>query len=72
MEQSLYDPGFLRHLNFTNSTAKFRPEISAVEPGEPWMRVRPLQDGDYDRGFLQLLSQLTSVGHVSRADFLSK
>lgn len=36
------------------------------------MKVRPLQEGDYDRGFLQLLSQLTSVGEVSRAEFLSE
>lgn len=59
-------------MDFKKCPATFRPEISAVNPGEPWMRVRPLQDGDYDRGFLQLLSQLTGVGDVPRADYLSK
>lgn len=72
MEQTLYDPGLLRHLDFKKSIAKFYPEINAIETGETWIRVRPLQDGDYDRGFLQLLSQLTSVGNVTKADFLSK
>lgn len=72
MEQTLYDPGLLRHLDFKKSIAKFNPEINAIETGETWIRVRPLQDGDYDRGFLQLLSQLTSVGNVTKADFLSK
>lgn len=36
------------------------------------MKVRPLQDGDYDRGFLKLLAQLTKVGDVSRGEFLCK
>lgn len=35
------------------------------------MKVRPLKDTDYDRGFLQLLSQLTHVGNVTRTQFLS-
>ncbi len=34
------------------------------------MIVRPLKESDFDKGFLQLLSQLTSVGNVSRQDFL--
>lgn len=71
-ELSLYDPSLLYKLNFHRSPAKFDPFISAVAPGEPWLKVRPLQEGDYDRGFLQLLSQLTSVGDISRAQFLSR
>ena len=30
------------------------------------LRVRSLNINDYDRGFLELLGQLTSVGHISR------
>lgn len=71
-ELSLYDPSILLKLDFHRSPAKFNPFISAAAPGEPWMKVRPLQDGDYNRGFLQLLSQLTSVGDVSLPQFLSK
>lgn len=33
------------------------------------MVVRPLQRSDYDKGFLQLLGQLTSVGNVSKKQF---
>ncbi|OAD56921.1 putative glucosamine 6-phosphate N-acetyltransferase, partial [Eufriesea mexicana] len=34
--------------------------------------VRPLKSGDYDRGFLQLLTQLTEVGDISREQFLNR
>lgn len=61
----------MAQLDFHKSPAKFKPLITAVNPGENWMRVRPLMESDYDKGFLQLLSQLTSVGNVSRAEFLS-
>lgn len=71
-EQSLYDQSLLQQLNWSHSIAKFKPPITAVAPGEPWLLVRPLQEGDYDRGFLQLLSQLTGVGNISRSQFLSR
>lgn len=71
-ELSLYDRALLPDLDFSRSPAKFRPPISAADPGEPWMKVRPLQSGDYHRGFLQILSQLTSVGDVSLAQFLNR
>jgi len=71
-ELSLYDPNILSKLDFYRSPAKFNPFISATAPGEPWMKVRPLQDGDYNRGFLELLSQLTSVGDVSLPQFLNR
>lgn len=44
-ELSLYDPALLHKLNFHKSPAKFDPFISAVAPGEPWLKVRPLQEG---------------------------
>lgn len=71
-EVYLYDPRVLLQLNFHKSLAKFDPFISAAAPGETWLKVRPLKDGDYDRGFLQLLSQLTTVGDVSRTQFLTR
>lgn len=71
-EVYLYDPRVLLQLNFHKSPAKFDPFISAAAPGETWLKVRPLKDGDYDRGFLQLLSQLTAVGDVSRTQFLTR
>ncbi|XP_063698967.1 probable glucosamine 6-phosphate N-acetyltransferase isoform X2 [Culicoides brevitarsis] len=71
-EISLYDPNILLKLDFHKSPAKFNPFISAAAPGEDWLKVRPLQDGDYNRGFLQLLSQLTSVGDISLPQFLNR
>ncbi|XP_067618821.1 probable glucosamine 6-phosphate N-acetyltransferase isoform X2 [Eurosta solidaginis] len=71
-ETYLYDPNILLQLNFHQSPAKFQPIISAAYPGESWLKVRPLKDGDYDRGFLQLLSQLTDVGNITRTQFLTR
>ncbi|KAH8404692.1 hypothetical protein KR215_007102, partial [Drosophila sulfurigaster] len=71
-ETYLYDPKVLQQLDFHRSPAKFQPFISAANPGEQWMKVRPLKDTDYDRGFLQLLSQLTHVGNVTRTQFLTR
>ncbi|XP_059611697.1 probable glucosamine 6-phosphate N-acetyltransferase isoform X2 [Phlebotomus argentipes] len=69
-ELTLYEPKLLHQLEFWRSPAKFNPPITATAPGETWMKVRPLQEGDYDRGFLELLSQLTKVGNISKGQFL--
>lgn len=71
-ETYLYDPKLIAQLDFSQSPVTFEPSITALSPGEPWLKVRPLKDTDYDRGFLQLLSQLTQVGAVTRTQFLSK
>lgn len=71
-ELYLYDPSLLLKLDFTRSPARFNPPITAVAPGEPWLKVRPLKSGDYRRGFLQSLSQLTNVGEISEAQFLNR
>lgn len=68
----LFDPSLLLQLDFHSSPAKFNPFISAVAPGEPWLKVRPLKSGDFHRGFLKSLAQLTSVGEVTETQFLSK
>ena len=39
------------------------PGLSPASPGEG-LRLRPLCMEDYDRGYLQLLGQLTTVGEV--------
>lgn len=71
-ELSLYDPAMLLSLDFFRSPANFSPRISAAVPGESWLKVRPLQSGDFHRGFLQILSQLTKVGDVSLTQFLNR
>ncbi|XP_026314843.1 probable glucosamine 6-phosphate N-acetyltransferase [Hyposmocoma kahamanoa] len=67
--ESLYPAGILQRLDFSQSPAIFKPKISAAQPGEDWMVVRPLQRADYDKGFVQLLSQLTNVGSITRKQF---
>lgn len=34
--------------------------------------IRPLRSTDYDKGFLQLLAQLTEVGKISKEQFLNR
>ena len=55
----------LKDLELERCGAKFDPALSVRSPGEG-LRVRPLCLEDYDRGFLQLLAQLTTVGDISR------
>ncbi|CAK1552242.1 unnamed protein product [Leptosia nina] len=69
LSEYLYPPDILQKLNFSKSPATFKPKISAANPGEDWMVVRPLQRSDYEKGFLQLLSQLTSTGNISKKQF---
>lgn len=45
------------------------PPITNTEPGEQWIVVRPLQVQDFNRGYLKLLSQLTTVGNVTQQSF---
>ncbi|XP_011305759.1 probable glucosamine 6-phosphate N-acetyltransferase [Fopius arisanus] len=39
---------------------------------ENGLLVRPLRTTDYDKGFIQLLGQLTDVGHIGRDQFLNR
>ncbi|XP_058063288.1 probable glucosamine 6-phosphate N-acetyltransferase [Anopheles bellator] len=71
-ELSLYNPSILLGLDFFRSPARFSPRISASVPGETWLKVRPLQTGDFYRGFVQILSQLTKVGDISFTQFLNR
>lgn len=68
----MYDPQLLKGLDFASLSGVFSPSITNEDTGEPWLLVRPLQVEDYDRGYVQLLSQLTSVGKVTRNDFERK
>ncbi|KAF5305728.1 hypothetical protein FQR65_LT07624 [Abscondita terminalis] len=67
---SLYDPCLLQDLDWGSIQTLMSPPITNSAPGEQWLCVRPLQIEDFDKGFMPLLSQLTSVGSVSRMDFL--
>merc|ERR1711862_795360 len=55
-------------LDLALSAASFSPPLTISSPGEG-LRVRSLCVEDYDRGFLELLGQLTSVGNISREEW---
>ncbi|XP_041468445.1 glucosamine 6-phosphate N-acetyltransferase-like [Lytechinus variegatus] len=70
-EIPMFDPSVLEKLkeDFESiSKVSFKPPISPANPGTDLL-MRPLHIGDYDKGYLQLLSQLTTVGNVSRELF---
>ncbi|PSN48908.1 putative glucosamine 6-phosphate N-acetyltransferase [Blattella germanica] len=69
--EPLYDPDLLKRLDFSKSSTKFEPQISACQPGDGLL-VRPLCLSDYDKGFIQLLGQLTKVGDITREKFLER
>uniref|UniRef100_G3MPI5 Glucosamine 6-phosphate N-acetyltransferase n=1 Tax=Amblyomma maculatum TaxID=34609 RepID=G3MPI5_AMBMU len=65
-ESLLFDPKLLENLDTVEGVSIDLPAA------EPPLRVRPLSSGDYDRGFLELLTQLTVGGDVSREQFLDR
>jgi len=67
LEEYLYDPAILTKLDWTN-VKYMKNGVTSANPG-PGLKVRPLCKADYDRGFLQLLAQLTKVGDISREEF---
>jgi len=65
-EGELFDSALLTGLDLLRSEKiPFPNGLTVSSPGEG-LRVRPLCLADYDRGFLQLLGQLTTVGEISR------
>ncbi|XP_050316340.1 probable glucosamine 6-phosphate N-acetyltransferase isoform X2 [Anthonomus grandis grandis] len=65
----LYDPELLHGLEWNSAQNKVTPFITNEQPGEDYFLVRPLQIDDYEKGFLQLLSQLTTVGDITQAEY---
>jgi len=55
----LYDPKLLQDLQSVN-------EITSKDSN---LYIRPLQVDDFDKGYLELLKQLTSVGNVTKEQF---
>ncbi|CAH1162755.1 unnamed protein product [Phaedon cochleariae] len=71
-DEFLYDPKLLENLDWAFVLQFLNPPITNEQPGEEWLLVRPLKLSDFDRGYLQILSQLTNVGNVSKANFESQ
>nr|CAG4648311.1 EOG090X0FKI [Moina brachiata] len=60
----LYDPEILNKYNLGERHETLKQDESLV--------VRPLYASDYDRGFLDLLKELTEVGDISKEKFLDQ
>lgn len=64
-EDVLFNEDLLKEIDCSDLSVFQKHGLSYTDPGEG-LRVRPLSRGDYDKGYLLLLSQLTRVGDVSR------
>ncbi|XP_060117099.1 glucosamine 6-phosphate N-acetyltransferase [Heteronotia binoei] len=64
----LYDPRLLHELDWSQSSVTFSPAISPEDPGNGLL-LRPLCMGDFNRGFLKVLGQLTETGVVNPEQF---
>lgn len=66
-ETYLYDPSLLKGLDLT-ACSGYKNGVSPQNPGEGLI-VRPLALGDFHRGYMELLTQLTKVGDVTQEQF---
>ncbi|XP_076441691.1 putative glucosamine 6-phosphate N-acetyltransferase [Babylonia areolata] len=67
-EVYLYDPEVLTKLNFADCKKIYKNGVSPTNPGEGLI-IRPLALSDFDKGYMQLLQQLTKVGDVPQEKF---
>merc|ERR1712154_462406 len=70
-DSELFPTSILSDLDISNAEAKFEPPLSIKNPGDD-LRIRALCLEDYDRGFLQILGQLTTVGEISREQWVQR
>ncbi|XP_062515608.1 glucosamine 6-phosphate N-acetyltransferase-like isoform X1 [Corticium candelabrum] len=67
-DKFLFDSSLLYNLDFSQCVCAFNPAVTPERPGDGLV-MRPLQIHDYDKGYLDLLSQLTVVGEITRSRF---
>ncbi|XP_076011942.1 glucosamine 6-phosphate N-acetyltransferase [Genypterus blacodes] len=70
-ETPLFEPSLLHELDWSSNTVSFSPLISPTNPGQGLV-LRPLCSADYNRGFFQVLSELTRAGDVTPEQFMKK
>jgi glucosamine-phosphate N-acetyltransferase len=71
LDTPLFDPHILTQLDISKFKAEYKNGITPLKPGKD-LHIRPLCPGDHDKGYLDLLRQLTTVGDVSREDFFNR
>ncbi|CAK8680500.1 unnamed protein product [Clavelina lepadiformis] len=63
-----WDKNLLNGLSLDEYGIKLDEKYSWINPGEGLV-IRPLSSQDFDKGFTDVLSQLTRLGDVSKEDF---
>ncbi|XP_005105659.1 glucosamine 6-phosphate N-acetyltransferase [Aplysia californica] len=71
LENPLYDPEILYRLDPSKFKGEYSEGLSPLKPGGT-LRTRPLCLDDYEKGYMELLSQLTAVGEVSKERFTER
>ena len=61
----LFDPDILKNVDISKRKSNLSLEISPSSPGEGLV-LRPLSIFDFDKGYIELLANLTKVGVVTK------
>uniref|UniRef100_H2YLK6 Glucosamine 6-phosphate N-acetyltransferase n=1 Tax=Ciona savignyi TaxID=51511 RepID=H2YLK6_CIOSA len=68
----MFDKKILQGLDLSKYGISFKEsERSPTEP-ESGILIRPLSKHDFDKGYIDVLAQLTSVGEVKKCDFIAR
>lgn len=67
----LFDGSILETIDFSKSPLKQKYGLTPSHAGEG-LTMRPLRSDDYNKGYLDLLGQLTEVGDISQEKFLEQ
>jgi glucosamine-phosphate N-acetyltransferase len=64
MEKLLYDPSILKGMSMTQPIGLYRPVAGSED-----LLLRPLKSGDFERGYMDVIAQLSSPGEVTKSIF---
>eukprot|EP00112_Aurelia_sp_Birch-Aquarium-sp1_P016506 Seg3752.1 transcript_id=Seg3752.1/GoldUCD/mRNA.D3Y31 product="Glucosamine 6-phosphate N-acetyltransferase" protein_id=Seg3752.1/GoldUCD/D3Y31 len=67
----LFDESILKNIDFSDNPLKIEHGLSPTNAGENLI-LRPLNSDDYDKGYIELLRQLTEVGDVTKEKYLER
>ncbi|CAL1528420.1 unnamed protein product [Lymnaea stagnalis] len=67
----LFDPEVFLRIDESKFKSDYKNDVTPLKPGVN-LQIRPLRLGDFDKGFLDLLKELTVVGDVSQEQFITQ
>jgi len=67
----LFEKELLKNLDLSKYGVEFKGDFSVLNPDDDFV-TRPLSNQDYEKGFTELLSQLTKIGTVSKKNFIER